>query len=196
MNCLKNWKPLVLVLERRWQFLFRVYADFLKDKFSGSFCHVFTVILLSLCFSFSLVLKLVLIVEFSTSFHIGFPWGLPFFLFMCVIVFIVFSPYYHQLLFSPLFPPPSVYLSQLYSPFHVLEYIKYNKNKFEDDNGSRAVFDDLDCFRSQGWDNVIIFDQVIKMINMMWYGWQVISCKMSKTRFRSTTFKIWPLHNL
>ena len=31
------------------------------------------------------------------------------------------------------------------------------KYKSEDDNGSRAVFDDVDFFRSQGWDNVIIF---------------------------------------
>ena len=73
---------------------------------------------------------------------------------------------------------------------------KIRNNKSKDDDGSRAVFDDVDCFRSQGWDNVIIFDQVIKMINMMWYGCLVICSKMSKTRFRSTTFKIWPLHNL
>ena len=72
----------------------------------------------------------------------------------------------------------------------------FRLNKSGDGDGSRAVFDDVDCFRSQGWDDVIMFDQVIKMINMMWYEWQVISCKMSKTRFSSTTFKIWPLHNL
>ena len=74
--------------------------------------------------------------------------------------------------------------------------LQYKIDKSEDDNGSRAVFDDVDCFRSQGWGDVIIFDQVIKMIKMMWYEWQVISCKMSKTRFRSTTFKTWPLLNL
>ena len=27
---------------------------------------------------------------------------------------------------------------------------KYKLDKSEDDNGSRAVFDDVDCFRSQG----------------------------------------------
>ena len=29
-------------------------------------------------------------------------------------------------------------------------HTKKNLNKSEDDNGSRAVFDDVDCFRSQG----------------------------------------------
>ena len=29
-------------------------------------------------------------------------------------------------------------------------YIEIKKNKSEDDNSSRAVFDDVDCFRGQG----------------------------------------------
>ena len=52
-------------------------------------------------------------------------------------------------------------------------------NKSEDDNGSRAVFDDVDCFRSQGWDNVIIFDQVI--IN--YCGLQSTAAKCRKPGF-------------
>ncbi len=49
----------------------------------------------------------------------------------------------------------------------------------EDDAGSRAVFDDVDCFRSQGWDNVIIFDQVI--IN--YSGLQSTAAKCRKPGF-------------
>ena len=38
------WVP---ALERQWRFLFRVSADFLKDKFSGRFCRGF---FLSFCY--------------------------------------------------------------------------------------------------------------------------------------------------
>ena len=68
--------------------------------------------LFTVSFSFGLVLKLLQIVEFSSSFHFGFPWCLPFFPSVCMMCLL-----YSLLTTSP---PLSLSSSQRYTLSHVL----------------------------------------------------------------------------
>ena len=71
---------------------------------------------------------------------------------------------------------------------HWAGFIECNGNKSEDDNGSWAVFDDVDCFRSQGWDNVIIFDQVLINYGAFNKQLQKVENPVSFNNFQNLTF--------
>ena len=69
------------------------------------------------------------------------------------------------------------------------KFLKINKNKSEDDDGSRAVFDDVDCFRSQGWHVALS-------------KWSILSCfassysayyKLAANNFSHLWWQLWPI---
>ena len=113
-----------------------VSADFFKDKFPVIVCHVLTVYfvtsMFTVCSSFGFISKFVLFSEFSSilSYRVSLrPTRLPVDMYNRVYLCFLSFIRHHQFLFSPLFPPPSFYPSQLYPLFLLLKYEKISTKK-------------------------------------------------------------------